>query len=138
MLNHEIEKYVKLPLWFIKMTSDKKSPFYLTPFERELYCCVRSLSKTQPCYANDRYFKSIFNVSIKHVNTSLNKLYNRKLINIWMENNKRYVSADFQLNDCMVLIKDKKIYLNHENGLKEFTMEEFNSLPAGEDPFTSN
>ena len=38
------EQYITLPIWLIKMTSNKQSPFYITPLERELFCLIEDLA----------------------------------------------------------------------------------------------
>ncbi|MCK7589276.1 hypothetical protein M0G43_01685 [Subsaxibacter sp. CAU 1640] len=88
------EQYITIPTWLIKMTSNRKSPIFLTPFERELFCLIKGLSIKAPCYANDQYFASTFNVTIKHINKSISNLSNKTFLNIEHDNFKRLLSVN--------------------------------------------
>ncbi|WP_417199252.1 hypothetical protein [Bizionia sp.] len=133
------DQYIAVPIWFIKQTSNKDSPFYLTPFERELYCLITGLCKNGECYANDFYFHEVFNVTIKHVNKSIHKLETLKLIFIFNDKNKRTIksinldrgSVNFCFNS-----KDKCTYITFENNIYKVPSENWRYLTDNDIDYT--
>ncbi len=93
MKKNDTEQYINMPIWFIKMTSHKGSPIYLTPFERELYMLIFGLCSNNICFATDSYFADVFKVTVKHVNKSIQKLADKDLLIIEHENHKRLIST---------------------------------------------
>ncbi|GGW58595.1 hypothetical protein DFQ11_101931 [Winogradskyella epiphytica] len=96
------EQYIAIPIWLIKLTSNKKSPIFLTPFQRDLFCLIRGLCNNKknqfdpkPCYAKDDYFVKIFNVSINHINRTIKLLKTLKLISIVNETNQRLIYCPY-------------------------------------------
>jgi len=116
-INQYKDQYIIIPIWFIKMTNDKNSPFYLTPFERELYCFIKGLSKKKPCYAHDAYFASIFNVSVKHVNQSISKLKRLGVVKVSFKHNKRLMTAPGEYGDVLFGRNDTEYFVQTINGL---------------------
>ncbi|MCF8273081.1 MAG: hypothetical protein K9I95_04540 [Flavobacteriaceae bacterium] len=132
MKNSDKEQYIPLPIWFIKLTSDKKSPVYLTPFEQQLYCLIKGLSNKGECYANDQYFQKIFKVTIKHINKSIHKLEHLRLLKITNENNKRLIYCIGNISKGSVLIEFKheinKVSLTTENNVYEYSTKDFHQI----------
>ena len=132
MKNNVKEQYIPSPIWFIKLTSDKKSPLYLTPFQQLLYSLIKGLSSKKSCYAKDEYFEKIFKKSKKHVNDSIHVLEGLRLLKITNENNKRLISCTNGIQ------KDSKYYLyDKDQGIHiiatpenvyEFSRSEWNQL----------
>ena len=128
---HNNKNYIKLPLWFIQLSSNKNTPFYLTPFEQQLYLLIRGLCNSNKCYANDLYFSNIFKVSIKHINKSMQKLENYYLIKRVHLNNKRYIELDNNINENSVLVyygKEKKITVFTQKGVYTYDSKDFEKL----------
>ena len=98
------EQYIIVPFWLVNMTSNKKSAIYLTPFELNLYCLIKGLSEKKPCYAKNKYFADIFNVSIKHINKSIQKLNDVEFIKIEHINNKRFIQCNKKISKESIYI----------------------------------
>lgn len=124
----EKEQYIAIPIWFIKLTSNRKSPSYLTPFERELYWLIRGLCKNEDCYANDQYFSNIFNVTIKHINKSIHKLELLKMLYVNHKNNKRYLRICLIDRGSLLFSWDEKktiIKVTSEYNVYEYSWEDW-------------
>ena len=120
--------YIKIPLWLLRLTSHKKSPIYLTPFELQLYSLIRGLNQKGKCYANDQYFSNTFGVTIKHINKSIHKLEHLEYVKITNERNKRYIELNNTITEncvfiCLgsgngnILVTQKGIYNPTENDM---------------------
>jgi hypothetical protein len=130
--NRDTDQYITIPIWFIERTSSKKSPFYLTPFERELYCLISGLSKKEPCYAHDGYFADRFNVTVKHVNQSISKLKSLGIIKVTDKRNKRLITAVADPDGVWVVWNENKVFVNTPNGVEEYELDEFCNLKPEE------
>jgi len=127
----EIENYIKLPLWFIQMASNKNTPFYLTPFEQQLYLLIRGLCNSVKCYASDQYFINVFKVSKKHVNKSIHKLEYYELIKIVHNNNKRYIELGNNIKEGCVLVcwsKEQERTVITQKGVYKYSKNDLNNL----------
>lgn len=121
-----------MPIWFIKLCSDKKSAVYLTPFEQQLYCLIKGLSNKGECYANDQYFQKIFKVTIKDINKSIHKLERLRLLKITRENNKRLIYCIGNIFKGSILVEFKneinKVSVTTENNVYEYSRIEFDNI----------
>ena len=125
------DPYIKVPLWLTKMTSNKKSAIYLTPFQLNLYCLIRGLCDKKPCYAKDKYFSETFNVSITHINKTLNKLQSKGFINRETESNRHIVLKNKLEKGYMSIVyddEDQIINITTENNVYIFNWDEWSSL----------
>lgn len=129
MQDKENDPYFTTYLWFVKMTSDKKTPFYLTSFERELFGCIQALSRKRPCNATDPYFAKSFNVSIKHVNQSIRKLKERGLIAISHDTNKRTIITKISKGGCFYSRDNNYIHFMDLKGYLKIKTTDVGSLP---------
>jgi hypothetical protein len=129
MKKNNKEPYIHIPLWFIKLTSYRKSPSYLTPFECQLYWLIKGLCNEKECYANNQYFAKTFNVTIKHINKSIHKLELLRLLYIKHENNKRFIGVSKIDKGTMLFFTDlKKVCITTEDDFLEFTLEEWGKI----------
>ena len=129
MQDKEKDPYIITYLWFIKMTSDKKTPFYLTSFQRELFGCIHSLSRKRPCNASDAYLASIFKVSIKHTNQSIGILKEMRLIKVWHDGKGRKMTSALEKGGAFYYRDDTHIWIMDLNGLLMFESNQVGSLP---------
>lgn len=125
----EIDQYFNTQIWFVKMTSNKKTPCNLTSFERELFGCIKSLSTKRPCTASDKYFAEIFNVSIKHVNTSINKLKEMGIITVMNSYKKRCIKNNVEKDGAFYFRDDSFIYFLDSRGLLKIPVSAIVELP---------
>lgn len=130
------EQFIILPVWFIRLTSDKRSSIYLTPFERGLFCLIRGLCNPMECYANDQYFANLFKVSIKHVNKSIHKLEYLGFLRILHINNKRFIEIGQIIEKGSAFInfskENDKVNITTENEVKEMSLTEWEKMSEKE------
>ena len=125
------DQYINVPIWLTKLTSNKKSAIYLTPFQLNLYCLIRGLCDKKPCYAKDKYFAETFNVTIKHINDTLKKLQSKGFINRETECN-RFIDLKNKFEKgCISIVYDEEnqsINITTENNVYIFNWDEWSSL----------
>ncbi len=133
MKKNETNQYINIPIWFIKMTSHKGTPIYLTPFERELFKLIFGLCSNNICFANDSYFADVFNVTVKHVNKSIQKLSDLGFVLILHKKYKRLISLPNRNleNGDVSICWDKdgdNIYFINSKGFVKYTFLELEKL----------
>lgn len=103
------EQYINTPIWFIKATSNKDYPCYLTPFQREIYWLIYGLAiKKSYCFAGNDYFTKIFNVTEKHISNTISHLKSIGLIQIENIKGQRRIKTPLINNDNVLVMWDEK------------------------------